>query len=95
MLVEHMPVTFSVDDLVEQVLLLQKLEQAQKEFKTGKEWIGMISKDGAVVKIVLLKTARLNFKEIVDYIKRQIATITTPTVPHPPSAGTSFRCRVT
>lgn len=34
-LVEHMPDTFSVDDLVERVLLLQKIEQAQKEIEAG------------------------------------------------------------
>ena len=34
-LVEHMPDTFSVDDLVERVLLLQKVEQAQKEIENG------------------------------------------------------------
>jgi len=34
-LVEHMPDKFSVDDLVGRVLLLQKIEQAQKEIETG------------------------------------------------------------
>ena len=34
-LVEQMPDTFSVDDLVERVLLLQKIEQAQKEIENG------------------------------------------------------------
>jgi len=34
-LVEHMPDTFSVDDLVERVLLLQKVEMAQKEIENG------------------------------------------------------------
>ncbi len=34
-LVEHMPDTFSVDDLVERVLLLQKVELAQKEIENG------------------------------------------------------------
>ncbi|MDB4924206.1 hypothetical protein [Mucilaginibacter sp.] len=34
-LVEHMPDTFSVDDLVERVLLLQKIETAQKEIEDG------------------------------------------------------------
>jgi len=34
-LVEHMPATFSVDDLVERVLLLQKVERAQKEIENG------------------------------------------------------------
>jgi len=34
-LVEHMPETFSVDDLVERVLLLQKVEQARKEIENG------------------------------------------------------------
>lgn len=34
-LVEHMPDTFTVDDLVERVLLLQKIERAQKEIEDG------------------------------------------------------------
>ncbi len=34
-LIEHMPETFSVDDLVERVLLLQKIELAQKEIENG------------------------------------------------------------
>jgi len=34
-LVEQMPETFSVDDLVERVLLLQKIETAQKEIENG------------------------------------------------------------
>jgi len=34
-LVEHMPDTFSVDDLVERVLILEKIEKAQKEIKNG------------------------------------------------------------
>jgi hypothetical protein len=34
-LVEHMPDTFSVDDLVERVLILEKIEQAQKEIANG------------------------------------------------------------
>ena len=34
-LVDHMPDIFSVDDLVERVLLLQKIEQAQKEIEDG------------------------------------------------------------
>ena len=34
-LVEQMPETFSVDDLVERVLLLQKIEAAQKEIENG------------------------------------------------------------
>lgn len=34
-LIEHMPDTFSVDDLVERILLLQKVEQAQKEIENG------------------------------------------------------------
>lgn len=39
-LVSHMPETFSVDDLVEKVILLQKIEQAQQEIRNGKgiEW---------------------------------------------------------
>jgi hypothetical protein len=34
-LVEQMPETFSVDDLLERVLLLQKIEVAQKEIENG------------------------------------------------------------
>jgi hypothetical protein len=34
-LVDHMPDTFSVDDLVERVILLQKIEVAQKEIENG------------------------------------------------------------
>ena len=34
-LVEHMPDTFSVDDLVERVLILEKIEKAQKEIENG------------------------------------------------------------
>lgn len=34
-LVNHMPDTFSVDDLVEKVILLQKIEQAQQQVKNG------------------------------------------------------------
>jgi len=34
-LVNHMPDTFSVDDLVERVILLQKIEVAQKEIENG------------------------------------------------------------
>ncbi|GAC1305846.1 MAG: hypothetical protein NVSMB24_15380 [Mucilaginibacter sp.] len=34
-LVEQMPETFSVDDLLERVLLLQKIEAAQKEIENG------------------------------------------------------------
>lgn len=34
-LVNHMPDTFSVDDLVEKVILLQKIEQAQQQIKNG------------------------------------------------------------
>lgn len=34
-LVEHMPKTFSVDDLVERVLILEKIEKAQKEIENG------------------------------------------------------------
>ncbi len=34
-LVNHMPDTFSIDDLVEKVILLQKIEQAQEEIKNG------------------------------------------------------------
>lgn len=34
-LVEHMPDIFSVDDLVERVLILEKIEKAQKEIENG------------------------------------------------------------
>ncbi|CAN5257502.1 hypothetical protein BH09BAC6_BH09BAC6_06420 [soil metagenome] len=34
-LIDHMPETFSVDDLVERVLLLQKIESAQAEIANG------------------------------------------------------------
>ena len=34
-LVEHMPDTFSVDELVERVLILEKIEKAQKEITNG------------------------------------------------------------
>ena len=34
-LVNHMPETFSIDDLVEKVILLQKVEQAKEQIKNG------------------------------------------------------------
>lgn len=34
-LVNHMPDTFSIDDLVEKVILLQKIEEAQQQIKNG------------------------------------------------------------
>jgi hypothetical protein len=34
-LVDHMPDTFSVDDLVEEIILLQKIEIARKQIKDG------------------------------------------------------------
>ena len=34
-LVEHMPDTFSIDDLVERILILEKIEKAQKEIENG------------------------------------------------------------
>jgi len=34
-LVEHMPETFSIDDLVERVLILEKIEKAQREIENG------------------------------------------------------------
>ncbi len=39
-LVNHMPDTFSIDDLVEKVILLQKIEQAKQQIKNGEfyEW---------------------------------------------------------
>ena len=34
-LVDHMPETFSVDDLIERIFLLQKIEAGQKEIENG------------------------------------------------------------
>ena len=34
-LVDHMPETFSIDDLVERVLILEKVERAQQEIADG------------------------------------------------------------
>jgi hypothetical protein len=34
-LVNHMPETFSVDDIVEEIILLQKIEIARKQFQEG------------------------------------------------------------
>jgi hypothetical protein len=34
-LVDHMPDTFSVDDLVERVILLQKIELGEKQIESG------------------------------------------------------------
>ena len=34
-LVDHMPDTFSVDDIVGEILLLQKLEIAKEQFRNG------------------------------------------------------------
>jgi hypothetical protein len=34
-LVDHMPDTFSVDDLVGEIILLQKIEIAREQFKNG------------------------------------------------------------
>lgn len=34
-LVEHMPDTFSIDGLVERMLILEKIEKAQKEIQNG------------------------------------------------------------
>ncbi|RYE25185.1 MAG: hypothetical protein EOP42_21640 [Sphingobacteriaceae bacterium] len=34
-LVNHMPDMFSIDDLVEKVILLQKIEQAKEQVKNG------------------------------------------------------------
>jgi hypothetical protein len=45
-LVEHMPDTFSVDDLVERVIMLHKIELAQQEIDNGEgiDW-GDIKKE--------------------------------------------------
>ena len=34
-LVDHMPDTFSIDDLVERIIVLQKIENGQKEIADG------------------------------------------------------------
>jgi anti-sigma28 factor (negative regulator of flagellin synthesis) len=34
-LINHMPNTFSIDDLVEKIILLQKVEEAQQQIKNG------------------------------------------------------------
>ena len=34
-LVNHMPETFSVDDMVDELILLQKIERAKKEIANG------------------------------------------------------------
>ncbi len=34
-LVDHMPEIFSVDDLIERIFLLQKIEAGQKEIENG------------------------------------------------------------
>lgn len=34
-LISQMPETFSIDDLIEKVILLQKIEQAQQQIKNG------------------------------------------------------------
>lgn len=34
-LVDHMPETFSLDDLIERIFLLQKIEMGQKEIENG------------------------------------------------------------
>jgi hypothetical protein len=34
-LIDHMPETFSVDDLVEEIILLQKIERARNQVKEG------------------------------------------------------------
>jgi predicted transcriptional regulator len=34
-LVDHMPETFSVDDIVEQIVVLQKIEAAREEINNG------------------------------------------------------------
>jgi hypothetical protein len=34
-LVDHMPETFTVDDIVEEIILLQKIEIARKQVKDG------------------------------------------------------------
>lgn len=34
-LIDHMPETFSVDDIVGELILLQKIEKAKKQFRDG------------------------------------------------------------
>lgn len=34
-LINHMPETFSVDDIVEEIILLQKIEIARKQVQNG------------------------------------------------------------
>jgi len=34
-LVNHMPETFSIDDLIEEIMLLQKIEIARQQIKDG------------------------------------------------------------
>jgi len=34
-LVEHMPEVFSVDDFIEEIFLLNKIEKARQQIKTG------------------------------------------------------------
>jgi hypothetical protein len=34
-LIDHMPDTFSVDDLVEEIIMLQKIEIARKQVQNG------------------------------------------------------------
>ena len=42
-LIDHMPETFSVDDLVDKVILLQKIEGGEKEIENGEgiDWEDM------------------------------------------------------
>jgi hypothetical protein len=42
-LIDHMPETFSVDDLVDKVILLQKIEAGEKEIENeeGIDWEDM------------------------------------------------------
>jgi hypothetical protein len=42
-LIDHMPETFSVDDLVDKVILLQKIENGEKEIEDGEgiDWDDM------------------------------------------------------
>jgi hypothetical protein len=42
-LIDHMPETFSVDDLVDKVILLQKIENSEKEIEDGEgiDWEDM------------------------------------------------------
>jgi hypothetical protein len=51
-LIDHMPETFSVDDLVDKVILLQKIENGEKEIEDGEgiDWEDMKKEMGLWLK---------------------------------------------